>query len=367
MLVARRDAAAADAGGAPPVAGAGHADAGRSSRSRAQSAAPRRTGAEPGVTGVTLATRTGSPSLHPGHASERVVSRMRWRHATGALALDRPRILGIVNVTPDSFSDGGRFVAVDDARRARRSLIAEGADVIDIGGESTRPQGATPVDAGRRAAARDAGASTALRAIIPSVPISVDTVKARVAREALARGRVDRERRLGAFGSTPTWPTCARAASAGVVLMHSRGDVADMATFAHASYGDDVVGEVDRRARRARRAARARPASRASASSSIRASDSRSAASTRSRCCASSPRFAALGLSGARRRVAQALHRRDHRRARRRPTTRRRDGRRATSRRSSAARASFACTTSSRRARRSTSRGRSCERERQTA
>src|ERR1041385_3376347 len=70
-----------------------------------------------------------------------------WRHATGTLALDRPRILGIVNVTPDSFSDGGRFLSPDDARRHADQLVAEGADVIDIGGESTRPQGATVVEA----------------------------------------------------------------------------------------------------------------------------------------------------------------------------------------------------------------------------
>src|SRR5437667_4359711 len=63
-----------------------------------------------------------------------------WRHATGVLVLDRPRVLGIVNVTPDSFSDGGRLESVDDARRHVDQLIAEGADVIDIGGESTRPQ-----------------------------------------------------------------------------------------------------------------------------------------------------------------------------------------------------------------------------------
>ena len=65
-----------------------------------------------------------------------------WRHATGALALDRPRILGIVNVTPDSFSDGGRLLTLDEARRHVERLIAEGADAVDIGGESTRPQGA---------------------------------------------------------------------------------------------------------------------------------------------------------------------------------------------------------------------------------
>src|ERR1700709_2014864 len=72
---------------------------------------------------------------------------MFWQHATGRLAIDRPRIFGIVNVTPDSFSDGGALQSLDDARRHVARLLAEGADVIDIGGESTRPQGAEPVSA----------------------------------------------------------------------------------------------------------------------------------------------------------------------------------------------------------------------------
>ena len=72
---------------------------------------------------------------------------MQWRHATGLLTLDKPRILGIVNVTPDSFSDGGRLNTVDDARRLIDTLIVDGADIIDIGGESSRPQDATPVPA----------------------------------------------------------------------------------------------------------------------------------------------------------------------------------------------------------------------------
>src|SRR3954466_9707587 len=62
-----------------------------------------------------------------------------WHHATGTTALDRPIIFGILNVTPDSFSDGGRFFSVEAAVERARTLVAEGADVIDIGGESTRP------------------------------------------------------------------------------------------------------------------------------------------------------------------------------------------------------------------------------------
>ena len=165
-----------------------------------------------------------------------------WRHATGSLALDRPRILGILNVTPDSFSDGGRFASLDDARRHAERLIREGADVLDVGGESTRPQGATPVSADEElhrvmpvieAVLRDA----------PQVPISIDTVKAGVAREALAAG-ASILNDVSGFRLDPTMAELCARTGAGVVLMHSRGDVADMATFAHATYGTDIVGDV---------------------------------------------------------------------------------------------------------------------------
>src|SRR5438552_6887461 len=112
---------------------------------------------------------------------------MLWHHATGALALDRPRIVGIVNVTPDSFSDGGRLRTVDDVRRHVERLIGEGADVIDVGGESTRPQGATAVDP-EEELRRVIPAIGAIVADFPQIPISVDTVKARVAAHALAAG-----------------------------------------------------------------------------------------------------------------------------------------------------------------------------------
>src|SRR5215813_3875625 len=70
-----------------------------------------------------------------------------WSIGNGAsLSLEKPRILGILNVTPDSFSDGGRFHSPDDALRHAAQLVHEGADVIDVGGESTRP-GAEPINA----------------------------------------------------------------------------------------------------------------------------------------------------------------------------------------------------------------------------
>jgi dihydropteroate synthase len=165
-----------------------------------------------------------------------------WRHATGALALDRPRILGIVNVTPDSFSDGGSVVTLDDARRRVDRLIAEGADVIDVGGESTRPQGAQVVDA-EEERRRVVPVIQAVRREHPSMPISVDTTKAAVAHASLEAG-ASIVNDVSAFRLDEAMPRVCAAAGAGVVLMHSRGDVATMATYAHATYGDDPVGEV---------------------------------------------------------------------------------------------------------------------------
>ncbi len=165
-----------------------------------------------------------------------------WRHATGALTLDRPRILGIVNVTPDSFSDGGRLRTLDDARRHVERLMAEGADVIDIGGESTRPQGARTVDA-EEERRRVVPLVQAVRRDHPAVPISVDTTKAAVAYASLEAG-ASIVNDVSAFRLDDAMAGVCRAAGAGVVLMHSRGDVATMATYAHATYGDDPVGEV---------------------------------------------------------------------------------------------------------------------------
>jgi dihydropteroate synthase len=99
--------------------------------------------------------------------------------------MPRPRVMGIVNVTPDSFSDGGRFLdpgaALDQARR----LIDDGADILDIGGESTRP-GATPVPAAEEIA-RVVPLIEAIRAA-SDVAISIDTMKPAVARAAVAAG-----------------------------------------------------------------------------------------------------------------------------------------------------------------------------------
>ena len=166
---------------------------------------------------------------------------MQWVHASGSMRLDRPRIVGIVNITPDSFSDGGRLKSLDDARRHVDQLIAEGADVVDIGAESTRP-GASPVAVDEEMRRLIPVVAAAVEAH-PGVPVSVDTVKARVAREALAAG-ASIVNDVSAMRLDPEMPKTVASAGAGVVLMHSRGDVAFMASFSYAEYGDDVVADV---------------------------------------------------------------------------------------------------------------------------
>jgi len=165
-----------------------------------------------------------------------------WHLRTRTLTLDKPRILGIVNVTPDSFSDGGRFFSGEAAVEHGLRLVEGGADVLDIGGESTRPQGAIPVDV-EEELGRVLPVVRRLHERVPEVPISVDTVKSEVAAAVLHEG-AEVINDVSAFRLDPAGAgVCARA-GAGVILMHSRGAVADMATYQHASYGADVAGEV---------------------------------------------------------------------------------------------------------------------------
>lgn len=167
---------------------------------------------------------------------------MAWHLRTRSLTLDEPRILGIVNVTPDSFSDGGQFFSGEAAVEHGLRLVEEGADILDVGGESTRPQGATPVDV-EEELARVLPVVRRLRERVPEVPISVDTVKSAVARAVLDEG-AEVINDVSAFRLDPAGADVCARAGAGVILMHSRGTVADMATYRHASYGADVAGEV---------------------------------------------------------------------------------------------------------------------------
>lgn len=151
------------------------------------------------------------------------------------LGLDRPLIMGVVNVTPDSFSDGGRFYGSGEAVEHARRLVDEGADILDVGGESTRP-GAAPVDAAEE-----------LRRIRPvleamasgPIPVSVDTSKPEVMRAAIDAGAamindVYALRQPGALQAVA-------ASDVGVCVMHMQGEPRTMQD--DPVYGD-VVAEV---------------------------------------------------------------------------------------------------------------------------
>lgn len=171
------------------------------------------------------------------HVGERAAWVMRGR----ALRLDRPFVLGILNVTPDSFSDGGTFLAPGAALAHAEQMVAEGADMLDIGGESTRPQGAKAVSAAEESQ-RVLPVIEQVRARFPDLPISVDTVKADVAEAALAAGADIVNDVSGLRLDKRMADVCAKS-GAGVIVMHSRGTVSDMSTYEHAHY-DRVVTEV---------------------------------------------------------------------------------------------------------------------------
>lgn len=161
---------------------------------------------------------------------------MHWQTTRFCIDLSQPIVMGIVNLTPDSFSDGGRLDSTDAALRHCEQLLREGAHVLDLGGESTRP-GARPPPPGEEA-----------RRVLPvlrqalafGVPLSVDTSDPALMQAALELGAdivndVRSLRRPGALELLAAHP------SAGVCLMHLRGEPDTMA--AHAVYGD-VVPEV---------------------------------------------------------------------------------------------------------------------------
>ena len=153
-----------------------------------------------------------------------------------AWQIPRPLVMGIVNVTPDSFSDGGRFFDPETAVEHALRLVAEGADILDIGGESTRPGAdAVPID-------------EELRRVLPVIerlvkltdrPISLDTSKAEVACAGLAAGATILNDVAGL--RDPAMVEVAARSGAGVVVMHMRGDPRTMQL--NPTYGD-VVGEV---------------------------------------------------------------------------------------------------------------------------
>ena len=149
---------------------------------------------------------------------------------------DRIVVMGVLNVTPDSFSDGGRYPDLDSAVAHARLMAAEGADLIDVGGESTRP-GAVRV-AGEEEARRVLPVIGELAAA--GLTVSVDTYRASVAEQALAAGARIVNDVSGGLGD-PDMARVVRDAGCPWVLMHWRGHSADMAALA--SY-DDVVADV---------------------------------------------------------------------------------------------------------------------------
>ncbi|HJV66457.1 MAG TPA: dihydropteroate synthase [Geomonas sp.] len=160
-----------------------------------------------------------------------------WELPRRSLSMDRPLVMGILNVTPDSFSDGNRFFSTESAVRRALEMEEEGADIIDIGGESTRPK------------APAVSLDEELRRVVPviealagklSVPISVDTYKAAVARAACAAGAEIVNDVSGLFFDEGMAAAVAEA-EAGLVVMHTRGTPQSMQADTHY---DDLLADV---------------------------------------------------------------------------------------------------------------------------
>jgi len=161
-----------------------------------------------------------------------------WTTTRYAIDLGTPRVMGIVNITPDSFSDGGRHAGTPAALAHCERLLKDGADILDIGGESTRP-GSDPVPVEEELAR----VLPVLRgALTLGVPVSVDTVKPEVMRAALDVGAdivndVNGLRQSGAMEAVAAHPSC------GICLMHMQGEPKSMQEHPHY---DDVVADVAR-------------------------------------------------------------------------------------------------------------------------
>ena len=193
-------------------------------------------------------------------AHEPTHRRAVWRTRSRDLLLDRPFVFGILNVTPDSFSDGGRFQSPGAALAQVERMVAEGADGVDIGGESTRPQGARAVSSSEEIR-RVAPIVRAVRTRFDPLPISVDTTKSEVLTAAVAEG-ADIVNDVSGFRIDPRLGEIAAAERVGVVLMHSRGSVEEMGTYQHAEYETDIVDDVVRELAEALRRAEAAGVSR---------------------------------------------------------------------------------------------------------
>lgn len=163
---------------------------------------------------------------------------MIWRTRRAALDLTRrARVMGILNVTPDSFSDGGSHFGIDAAIAHAHEMIAQGVDIIDVGGESTRP-GSLPVAADEETM-RTAPVIRALRAEWDGL-ISIDTSKASVANAAIESG-ADIINDVSGLRADPLMADVCKTSRCGVVLMHMQGTPENMQVAPHYT---DVVSEV---------------------------------------------------------------------------------------------------------------------------
>lgn len=166
----------------------------------------------------------------------------RWETAGGAIPLEHGLVVGILNVTPDSFSDGGQLHDHAAVVARATAMVRDGAGMLDIGGESTRP--------GREA---DVPLAEELRRTIPVVellarelpgtPLSIDTIKSGVARAAIDAGAAV-VNDVSGLRLDPSLGAVVASAGAGLVLMHSRGPGLELASYQHADYGDNLVGTV---------------------------------------------------------------------------------------------------------------------------
>ena len=142
-----------------------------------------------------------------------------WQTSRRRISLDRPLVMGILNVTPDSFSDGGEFLSADEAIRRAEQMIADGVDIIDVGGESTRPGSASvdpEVEVQRTLPVVDAIAQRF------DIPISIDTTKWLVAKAAIESG-AEIINDISGLRWNARLADLAVSTKVGLVLMHSRG------------------------------------------------------------------------------------------------------------------------------------------------
>jgi len=190
--------------------------------------------------------RTGSDGLVPiSEIPERDLHRITKKRAPIAgVSVTGPRLMGILNVTPDSFSDGGLFATEDKALQQARALVSDGADILDIGGESTRP-GAEFVNSAEEINRTRPIIAAVAKAI--TAPISIDTRKAEVAREALDAG-AGIVNDISAMSFDPDMLPVVARAGVPVCLVHAQGDPKTMQD--NPSYTDvllDVYDYLDRR------------------------------------------------------------------------------------------------------------------------